>query len=682
MSGRFVAALVLVLLAVVAVPAAAITSMIALTDGLNGSPMSPDVPDVAITITPYNPPIVIPESGGTLAYGIEAKNNEDAPVGFDIWTAYTLPNGNVVGPVCGPARFRLAEGWSADRGDLSEDIPGDAAPGEYTCTAYVGIYPDSIWDTDSFTFKKQADGGWYPQSPGAGYSLNAVSFADADNGWAVSDYNEIIHTANGGDTWYQQDDNEYYPHGYNDVCFVDAQTGWVVGHGYSLGGTILHTQDGGQHWAEQTPAYGEALKSVCFVDPNNGWTVGGFVDEFSGTYIRVIEHTADGGATWTGQLYQYEHEPLVTIHFVDVNNGWAAGGRGSIVHTTDGGQTWVDQDSGTTSDLYSVFFTDANTGWCVGPDGTALHTTDGGADWVQQNLGTTDYLSSVYFVDPNNGWIAGGGFYPVHPTILHTADGGTTWDLQDTGTDDDGFLLYDITFVDQNLGWASGGVPYPYEGVMLHTTDGGGSPTDPVLSFSPESYDFGEMYHGDIEDTTLYIWNSGTGTLTYNLTVDPYCSWLYVTPSDGFSTGEEDPITITVDASALHEGEYQANVLISSNGGEGVFTVHVTIVPSEPKLSFSPTSYDFGDVGKNQLVTMELSIWNSGTGVLWYWLDPEYGWIQTEPWSGQSTGEVDTITVMCFTSSLDYGPHECDVLIHNNDENAIFPVYVNVVPGK
>jgi photosystem II stability/assembly factor-like uncharacterized protein len=105
------------------------------------------------------------------------------------------------------------------------------------------------------------------------------------------------------------------------VTFVDAQRGWVVGNGYGLGGTILHTTDAGLHWVEQDSYYGYPLYGVCFTDALTGWVVGGIVDELGGTYIRAIEHTSDGGASWQGQLEQYDHRPLFAVHFADAGQG-------------------------------------------------------------------------------------------------------------------------------------------------------------------------------------------------------------------------------------------------------------------------------------------------------------------------------------------------------------------------
>ena len=101
---------------------------------------------------------------------------------------------------------------------------------------------------------------------------------------------------------------------------------------------------------------------------------------------------------------------------------------------------------------------------------------------------------------------------------------------------------------------------------------------------------------------------------------------------------------------------------------------------SDPLIVVFPMAYDFGDVGQNQMVTMNLSIWNSGTGTMYYWIDDFDTFCIVEPWSGSSQDEVNIHTVMCFTSPLDPGPHQCDLTIYSSGGNGVFTVYVNVVP--
>ena len=636
-----------------------------------------------VTITPFNPPIYAPANGGNYQYTIEIDNSLGNPLSFDVWTMYTLPNGSSYGPVFGPVDVELPNEWTAYRDNLNDYVQSAMPPGIYTLTVYVGTYDTDILDSDSFNFEKiSANDGWYPQNPGIDADLEAVSFSDENNGWAVG-YDTIIHTTNGGDTWFAQDDGIYYNQGYNAVDFVDSQTGWAAG---SL---IIKTTDGGTTWTEQyDPSY--SIYAIQFLDSNNGWAAGGRYDTYNSIYYRIILKTSDGGDNWTTQYYEsgYYYDPVGPFHdicFIDSNHGWAVGEIGAIFSTSDGGVNWIEQDSGLTgyyNDLFGVAFGDVNNGWAVGEEGTMIYTNDGGNTWSNYTLGFYDYLRSIVFTDANNGWIAGGSYYPDHATILHTTDGGSTWNMQDPGTGDFEYQLNDIDFVNENNGWAAGGTFYPQEGVILHTEDGGGVPTDPVLSYNPTSIDFGEMYGSQQNSTTLNIWNSGTGILTYYLYPDPLDGWISTSPEGGFSQGETDNITININTGGLQPGQYQTNVTITSNDQTVLLPIYVTILQSNQILSYFPHSYDFGNVPQYQLVTTNLSIWNSGTGTMYYWIDDSGTFCVVEPWSGSSQGEVNNHTIMCFTSPLDPGQHQCNLTIYGPiGHTANVTIYVNVISG-
>ncbi len=111
----------------------------------------------------------------------------------------------------------------------------------------------------------------------------------------------------------------------------------------------------------------------------------------------------------------------------------------------------------------------------------------------------------------------------------------------------------------------------------------------PILSYTPEFYDFGEKTKKETAKTTIQIWNSGSGTLTYDLSVDG--SWLELSETSGASTGEHDEITITANTTALSLGEYSCYIDISSNAGEETIAISITIVeeqqPVPPTLIIS-----------------------------------------------------------------------------------------------
>jgi photosystem II stability/assembly factor-like uncharacterized protein len=642
--------------------------------------------NIDISITPYKPPIIIPASGGSFQYSMMVTNNEVSSRIFDVWTLFLFPNGTSSGPVYGPVEFELPAGWSAVRENLSAVLTNQMPAGTYSFIAYTGLYPDEIWSSDSFTFEKLSEtSGWYQQTPGLDEILNAVSFPDSEHGWAVSSRSDdILYTSNGGDTWYQTDDGLYYNEIYNAVYFVNDQTGWIGGS------KLLKTTDGGMNWTEQyDPSH--SIYGLYALDANTAWAVGGVFDSYNEVFVRYIIHTQNGGDTWTTQYYEsgYYYDPvgpLNDIYFTDNTHGWAVGYDGAIIATTDGGANWIEQDSGLTgyyNELFGVAFTDSNNGWAVGEDGNVVTTMNGGSTWTQVDIGTTDYLNSVCFTDANNGWIAGGDYYPIHGTIFHTNDGGATWSLQDPGTGEYEYILYDISFVNNSQGWAAGGTFYPWESVMLHTETGGGDSVYPVLIYTPTALDYGEMYNSQEQNITMEIWNNGTGTLWYYFYVDAYgAQYLSFTPDEGFSAGEHDTITATLFTGGLQPGVYHWNVTLYSNDGILIIPVDVTIIESDQVLAYEPQEYDFGDVPQYSLVTTNLSIWNAGTGTMYYWIDDSGTFCVVEPWSGSSQGEVNIHTIMCFTSPLELGPHQCNLTIYGpiGDPPGIVTIYVNVIP--
>ncbi len=118
-------------------------------------------PNITITMTPVNPPIIIPAGGGSFNYNATISNNENSAQTCGVWVMVTLPNGNPYGPVLGPITLTLPAGSSITR-NRSQSVPASAPPGNYTYTGNVGSYPSTIYDSDSFPFTKSTtDGGAY-----------------------------------------------------------------------------------------------------------------------------------------------------------------------------------------------------------------------------------------------------------------------------------------------------------------------------------------------------------------------------------------------------------------------------------------------------------------------------------------------------------------------------------------
>lgn len=136
--------------------------------------------DLSLTVIPYNPPIIIPATGGSFDFNIEVINNEPDTVQFDIWTYATLPGGTQYGPILNRQGAILSAGSSVER-DFTQTVPEFAPEGDYTYDVYVGIYPDNVWNEDHFDFSKSAvtPGGspvndWVCRETGAGGLAEAM----------------------------------------------------------------------------------------------------------------------------------------------------------------------------------------------------------------------------------------------------------------------------------------------------------------------------------------------------------------------------------------------------------------------------------------------------------------------------------------------------------------------------
>ena len=126
------------------------------------------------------------------------------------------------------------------------------------------------------------------------------------------------------------------------VAATDALTAWAVGDD----GKILHTTDGGGTWFPQYSSVSSILNGVTFInDALNGWAVGN---------AGVILHTADGGAHWETQSSNTQGD-IYAVGFVDAKHGWAVGDNGLILATTNGGDPWTQQSSpGVTGALFAI----------------------------------------------------------------------------------------------------------------------------------------------------------------------------------------------------------------------------------------------------------------------------------------------------------------------------------------
>lgn len=309
-----------------------------------------------------------------------------------------------------------------------------------------------------------ADWNWQTPVP-QGNTLLKVQFTDTTYGWAVGEFGSMIHTTDGGHSWYEQEyartDDIY------SVAMTSGDEGWAVGDN----GTILHTIDGGDDWIEQTSGVSGGLNDVVFVDSLNGWAVGD---------NEVILHTSNRGVTWNVQHQNFIPGAINAITFLSPTEGWAVGSARKVYHTTDGGTNWIQKvvGSGSPATYSGITFADPSLGFIVGSGGEIWRTEDGGLTWAPVASGTTANLNAVAMKNSFAGWIGGDA-----GIFLSTINGGQSWS---SATITDGSNLNSLCWMAGKL-WATGELGH----ILVSTNSGvSWSPVDQGSRKSVNWFDF------------------------------------------------------------------------------------------------------------------------------------------------------------------------------------------------
>ena len=192
----------------------------------------------------------------------------------------------------------------------------------------------------------------------------------------------------------------------------------------------------------------------------------------------------------------------------------------------------------------------------------------------------------------------------------------------------------------------------------------------PQLSVDENTLAFGE----ETGSLTFNIENSGSGTLNWNISEDK--PWLSVSPNNGSTTTETDIITVTVDRTALSDGDYSAQIDVTSGFGNETINVTMAVVTETPELKIE---------GQNPLVfgtvtaSMTFNIENSGTGTLNWNISEDKPWLSISPNNGSTTTETDKITVTVDRTGLSDGDYSAQINVTSNGGNETVNVTMGVV---
>ncbi len=318
---------------------------------------------------------------------------------------------------------------------------------------------------DSSVVLKTSNGGttWELLDLGLTYSASLISvyFIDELKGWISGGFSSVFYTKDGGQSWSTFE--FWWADWVGDIQFTDSLTG------YRAGRFVQKTTDGGKTWDDLNLPLVSNYNDVFFINKDTGWVI----------CENQLSQTTDGGLSWT-LLSSISY--AVQIYFTCADTGWLLG-YNEISKTTDGGTTWsnfsipscykicmtpsmgyavgengviaqlpdntfnnwsrLDKNFVGANNLFDIYFNDPLVGFAAGDSGKIFRTHDGGISWDCIKIATSKTLHKIFFTDSKNGWTISDN------TIYNTVNGGDTWQISYSADT----YFKDIFFIDSETGW-------------------------------------------------------------------------------------------------------------------------------------------------------------------------------------------------------------------------------------
>lgn len=268
-----------------------------------------------------------------------------------------------------------------------------------------------------------ADGASLP-APLAAKSLLLDIAQAGDRLVAVGERGHVMLSDDQGATWIQ---SEAVPSRtmLTAVTFANADQGWAVGHDE----IILRTEDGGKNWlaAHYEPDSQQPLLDVWFENANRGLAIGAY---------GTVYETRDGGRTWQGRKFAYtplvkpsDDEDLPPEYHLNklVATGkhlFIAAEAGQLFRSDDNGASWRQLPSPYNGSFFGLLATGPDALLAFGLRGRLFQSVDAGASWQPLSSGAEAMLT--------DGFVRGDGalvLVGLSGTILVSRTQGSTWTL-------------------------------------------------------------------------------------------------------------------------------------------------------------------------------------------------------------------------------------------------------------
>jgi photosystem II stability/assembly factor-like uncharacterized protein len=218
--------------------------------------------------------------------------------------------------------------------------------------------------------------------------LTAVEFVDARTGWAVGHDSVILATTDAGENWVQQFAAPAEQRPLLDVLFIDKDRGYAIG-AYGL---FLETADGGRSWNPRKVIEDDKHLNAFIRLPEGGLLILGE----AGTIL--VSH--DSGKTWSLTPSPYKGSLFGGLVAAD-GAVIAFGMRGRIFRSTDGAKTWKAVDNTSVATLFGGTKLPDGSLVIAGAGGTVFVSRDNGQSFVPLVTGSTKAFSKAVLGPPN-----------------------------------------------------------------------------------------------------------------------------------------------------------------------------------------------------------------------------------------------------------------------------------------
>lgn len=196
----------------------------------------------------------------------------------------------------------------------------------------------------------------------------------------------------------------------------------------------------------------------------------------------------------------------------------------------------------------------------------------------------------------------------------------------------------------------------------------------PTLSLSKASIDLSET------DDSFALSNIGGGVLKWSLNSD-IPTWLKVSNINGeIASNGISNVSLIVDRKSMKYGNYKQELKITSNGGNGIISVIISIPDPPPSIAVLNNSLDFGA----SIVEDSITISNAGGKIL-NWEIPSSlpNWLKVSPNKGEiSSGEIFSIGVNVDRNGLARGIYKYSIPILSNDDNVKVTITMTVTESS